>query len=122
MQQSTDSSHSPVCQWSTPDASEEIAEHHHTANWWEHVLPLPAGVHQLCVLQHRGLMKIAMCSAACLPSIRGAQTPVNETPHMSGIVLLLSVDCLISGDAEPASLMEVQRLQSLESISAGPDI
>jgi len=81
-----------------PDASEEIAEHHHTANWWEHVLLLPAGVHQLCVLQHQGLMKIAMRGASCLPPIRGAQTPVNETPHTLGVVLLLSADGLIAGD------------------------
>jgi len=65
--QSDDSSQGQLCQWPVPDASEEIAEHHHTANWWEHVLPLPAGVHQLCVLQHRGLMKITTFSA-CLQS------------------------------------------------------
>lgn len=120
--QSADSSHSWLCQWPVPDASEEIAEHHHTANWWEQVLLLPAGVHQLCVLQHWGLTKIAMCSASRLPSIRGAQTAANETPPMSGIALLLSVDCLTSGDEEPASWMEIRWLQSPDSINTGPDI
>lgn len=48
---------------------------------------------------------------------------MNETLHMAGIVLVLSVDCLLPKDHELASWMEVQQLQSLDDRnSVGPNI